>query len=148
MFNYDLGGNAVDVQTSEAMAEIPFNRTLFVQKLTGDDPIKPEVTNITSMDHAFQHYQPNVDVEFEKSDGTTVQENLKFSNVGDFTVKNLVNQSDYLRGQNLEQDAFQKISKQLKTNKALKTVIDNPDTKAAFVDALKALAAELEQENQ
>ena len=148
MFNYDLGGNSVDVQTSEAMAEIPFNRTLFIQKLTADDPVKPEVVNITSVEHAFEHYKPSVDVEFEKADGTTVQENLKFANVGDFTVKNLVNQSDYLRSQNLEQDAYLKITKQLKTNKALKTVMENADSKAAFVDALKALAAELEQENQ
>ena len=146
MFNYDLGGNSVDAQTSEAMAEIPFNRTMFIQKLTADDPIKPEVVNITSVDHAFEHYNPNVDVEFDKTDGTTVQENLKFSNVGDFSVKNLINQSNYLRGQNLEQDAYLKITKQLKTNKALKTVIENPDTKEAFVSALKALAAELESE--
>ncbi len=30
--------------------------------------------------------------------------------------------------------------KQLKTNKALKLVVENPETKEAFVNALKALA--------
>jgi len=37
--------------------------------------------------------------------------------------------------------------KQLKSNKALKTVVESPETKEAFVNALRALATELEANN-
>ena len=145
MFNYDLGGNSVNPEVSEAMAEIAFNKTLFVQKLTADDPIRPEVVNLQTVDEVFAHYKPNVDVEFLKEDGSTASENLKFTNVGSFSVKNVINDSKYLKNVNLEHDAYLKIMKQLKTNKALKLVIENPETKEAFVNALRALAVELEE---
>jgi ribosomal protein L25 (general stress protein Ctc) len=145
MFNYDLGGNSVNPEVSEAMAEIAFNKTLFVQKLTADDPIRPEVVNLQTVDEVFAHYKPNVDIEFSKEDGSTVSENLKFTNIGSFSVKNVVNESKYLKNVNLEHEAYLKIMKQLKTNKALKVVIENPETKEAFVNALRALAVELEE---
>src|SRR3954470_13791754 len=145
MFNYDLGGNSVDAEVSEAMAEIAFNKTLFVQKLTADDPIRPEVVNLQTVDQVFEHFKPNVDIEFSKEDGSTVSENLKFTNVGSFSVKNAINDSKYLKSVNLEHESYLKIMKQLKSNKALKTVIENPETKEAFVNALRALAMELEE---
>ncbi len=145
MFNYDIGGNTVEVQVSEAMAEIAPNKTLFIEKLTADEPIRPEVVNIQSVEQAFEYFKPNIDVEFKKQDGSTVTENLRFNNVGAFSIKNVVNESRYLKSINGEHDSYLKILKQLKTNKALKTVIENPETKEAFVDALRALAAELEE---
>ncbi|MDB5248599.1 MAG: hypothetical protein JWQ40_2993 [Segetibacter sp.] len=144
MFNYDLGGNAVNVEVSEAMAEITPNKTLFIQKLTADEPIRPQVVNIQTVDQAFDYFKPNVDVEFSKQDGATTEENLKFSNLGSFSLKNIVNESKYLKSVNLENESYLKIMKQLKTNKALKTVVENPETKEAFVNALRALALELE----
>jgi len=145
MFNYDLGGNSVDAQVSEAMAEIAPNKTLFIQKLTADEPIRPEVVNIQNVDQAFEHFKPNVDVEFTKQDGSTSNENLKFSNLGSFSLKNIISESKYLKNVNLENESYLKIMKQLKTNKALKTVVENPETKEAFVNALRALAMELEE---
>jgi len=145
MFNYDVGGNAVNPEVSEAMAEIAFNKTLFVQKLTADDPIRPEVVNLQTVQEVFDHYKPNVDVEFTQEDGSTVNENLKFNNVGSFNAKNIVSNSKYLKNVNLEHDSYLKIMKQLKTNKALKLVVENPETKEAFVNALRALAEELDE---
>lgn len=145
MFNYDLGGNSVNVEVSEAMAEIAPNKTLFIQKLTAEEPIRPQVVNIQTVEEAFSHFKPNVDVEFTKQDGSTVSENLKFSSLGSFSLKNIVNESKYLKNVNLEHEAYLKIMKQLKTNKALKTVVENPETKEAFVNALRALAVELEE---
>lgn len=145
MFNYDLGGNAMDVEVSEAMAEIAPNKTLFIQKLTADEPFKPQVVNIQSVQQAFEYFKPNVDVEFSKQDGTTVKENLRFTDVGSFALKSVVNESKYLKNVSSEHEAYLKIMKQLKTNKALKTVVENPETKEAFVNALRALAIELEE---
>jgi hypothetical protein len=56
----------------------------------------------------------------------------------------MTNQSKFLSDLNIQQDQYQKIMKQLKTNKAMKSVLDNPETKAAFVDALHAMIQELD----
>lgn len=131
----------------EGFVEISPNKTLFIQKLTNEDPIRPEIVEgLETVEKVFEYFQPNCDVELDKEDGSTTKENFHFSGLGDFDVKNLTNQSAYLKNLSLENDAYLKIIRQLKTNKSLKNVIENPETKAAFVNALKALAAELEEE--
>lgn len=129
----------------EGFVEISPNKTLFVQKLSYDDPIKPEIVEgLQTVEQVFDHFKPACDVEMDREDGSTSKENFKFGGLGDFDVKSLINQSPFLRNLNLENDAFLKILKQLKTNKSLKNVIENGDTKAAFVNALKAMVAELD----
>lgn len=131
----------------EGFVEISPNKTLFVQKLTHDDPIKPVIVeDLQKIEDVFAHFQPNCDVDLDKEDGSTTKENFKFGGLGDFDVKSLTNQSSYLKNLNLENDAYLKIIKQLKSNKSLKNVIETPETRAAFVNALKALANELESD--
>ena len=130
----------------EGFVEISPNKTLFIKKLTQDDPIRPQIVeNLQKVEDVFAHFNPNVDVELDKEDGSSTEENFKFGGLGDFDVKNLTNQSSYLKGLNTENDAYLKILKQLKTNKSLKNVIENPETKNAFINALKSLASELEE---
>ena len=43
-----------------------------------------------------------------------------------------------------KKNEFAKIIKQLKSNKALKTVLENPETKASFMQALQAMSQEIE----
>jgi hypothetical protein len=129
----------------EGFVEISPNKTLFIQKLTNEPPIKPEVVeNLQTVEDVFNHFKPNCDVELDREDGSTMKENFAFGGVGDFDIKNLTNKSDYLKNLSLENDAYLKIIKQLKSNKSLKNVIDNPETKNAFVNSLKALVSELE----
>ncbi len=145
MFDYGVGGNAVKMDASEGMAEISMNRSLFVQKLTADDPIKPQaVYDLKTVDEVFEHFKPKVEVDFEKPDGTSAGEELHFNNVGDFKASSMVNQSPFLQGLNSQKDEYQKVVKQLKTNKLVKNVIENPETKQAFMAALQALIAELD----
>ncbi len=144
-------GIATTILAPEAMGEgfveISPNKTLFIQKLTNEDPVRPEIVeNLGTVEAVFEHFQPNVDVELDKEDGSTTKENFKFAGLGDFDVKNLTNQSPYLKNLSLENDAYLKVIKQLKTNKSLSKVIENPETKTAFVNALRALAAELEED--
>jgi predicted component of type VI protein secretion system len=146
MFNYEIGGNEKKVDTSEAFGEISPNKTLFIQKLTDNEPLRPEkVEGLKTVEEVFEHYKPNVNVALDKQDGSVVTENLKFSNLGDFGVKNLVQQSSYLRKLNIEREMYLNIIKQLKTNKTLKTTLDNEETRAAFVSALKNFVKELDQ---
>jgi predicted component of type VI protein secretion system len=130
----------------EGFVEISPNKTLFIKKLTQEDPIRPQIVeDLQTVEAVFAHFNPNVDVELEKEDGSTTEENFKFGGLGDFDAKNLTNQSSYLKNLSLENDAYLKILKQLKTNKSLKNVIENPETKNAFISALKSLASELEE---
>jgi len=130
----------------EGFVEISPNKTLFIKKLTYEDPIKPEIVeNLQKVEDVFAHFKPSCNVELDKEDGSTVKENFKFGGLGDFDTKNLTEQSAFLKSLNLEYDAYLKIIKQLKSNKSLKNVIENPDTKAAFVNALKSLVLELEE---
>ena len=146
MFNYEIGGNEKKVDTSEAFGEISHNKTLFIQKLTDNEPLRPEkIEGLRTVEDVFEHFKPSVDVALDKQDGSTVTEKLKFENLGDFGVKQLVNQSGYLNRLNMEREIYLNIIKQLKTNKALKTTLDNEETKAAFINALKGFVSELEQ---
>lgn len=130
----------------EGFVEISPNKTLFIKKLTNEPPIRPEtVEGLQTVEQVFEHFKPNCDVELDKEDGSATKENFAFGGIGDFDIKNITDKSEYLKNLNLENDAYLKIIKQLKSNKSLKTVIENPETKAAFVNSLKALMAELDE---
>ncbi len=130
----------------EGFVEISPNKTLFVQKLTNEPPIKPEIVeDLQTVEQVFDYFKPNCDVELDREDGSTVKENFAFAGLGDFDIKNITNRSDYLKNLSLENDAYLKIIKQLKSNKSLKNIIENPETKQAFVNALRALVAELDE---
>lgn len=145
MFNYGIGGQEVPKDASEGIAEIPMNRTLMIEKLTADDPVKPQITEgLKTIEEVFANYKPQVNVEFQKEDGSSQEEKLNFSNLGDFGSKGITNQSTFLRDLDLKKNEFAKIIKQLKSNKVLKTVLDNPDCKAAFIQALQAMAQEID----
>jgi len=145
MFNYGIGGTEVPKDASEGIADIPQNRTLVIEKLTDNPPVKPQmVYDLKNVDEVFAHFKPSVEVEFEKEDGSNANEVLNFSNLGDFGMRGITTQSNYLQDLNQKQEQYLKIIKQLKSNKSLKSVIENQDTKAAFLGALHALIQELD----
>jgi hypothetical protein len=145
MSSYGIGGNEVKGDASEAIAEIPQNKTLVIEQLTADAPIKPEIVEgLQTVEDVFAHYKPEVEVEFQKEDGSNAKENLSFKNLGDFGVKGITSQSNFLKDLNTQREQYAKIGKQLKTNKLLRSAIENEDTKAALLDALRALIQELD----
>ena len=82
---------------------------------------------------------------FEDANGSIRMENLKFKNLGDFGTKGITAQSSFLTGLETEKDQYQKIVKQLKTNKILKAALEDPDAKKALHDTLQTLIKELEE---
>jgi hypothetical protein len=147
MFDYGVGGQErkLDI-ANEAIADIPINRTMMVQKLTSQPPLRPQIVQgLVNVDDVFNHYKPNVDVEFSDEDGSIVGENLQFKNVGDFTKKGLINQSEFLSGLNVQADDLQKFMRSLKSNKILKAALDNPEAKMAFLEAVAGLINELDE---
>ncbi len=143
---YGLGGTEVKLDANEAIQEIPQNKTLFVEKLTSDTPIKPEIVKgIKTVEEVFEHYKPQVNMEFETIDGSTKKESLQFKNLGDFGIKGITNQSPFLKDLSTEKDQYIKIIKQLKTNKILKAALTDNEAKEALKSAIKGLLEELNQ---
>lgn len=142
--NYGIGGNEVKLDADEAIIAIPQNRTLVAQKLTVDAPVKPElVEGITNVEKAFEHFKPEVKVNFETVDGATKVEVLNFKNLGDFGIKGITTQSNFLSDLETEKDQYQKIIRQLKSNKILKSALEDPEAKKALLESLSSLINEL-----
>jgi len=143
---YGLGGTEVKTDAGEAILDISQNKTLLVQKLTQDQPLKPEIiSGLTSVESVFEHYKPEIEVEFEDADGVESKESLKFSNLGDFGKNGIINQSDYLNALDTEKEQYLKVVKQLRSNKILKSALESPEAKQALLDSIYSLIAELQQ---
>jgi len=146
MLEYGIGGTEVQGDASEAFAEIPQNKTLLCEKLTGDAPIKPVVVKgLQTIDDVFENYKPNVSVEFEDSEGAKKEETLSFKGLSDFGIKGITAQSDFLKSLSIEQEQYQKIIKQLKGNRLLRKTLENPEPKADLLGVMCALLKELEE---
>jgi len=143
---YGIGGTEVKTDANEALQEIPQNRTLLIEKLTQDQPIKPQVVKgLKTIDDVFEHYKPEVGVDFEDSEGVEKKEKLTFNNLGDFGDKGITRQSSFLKGLSTEKDQYVKIIKQLKTNKILKAALTDPEAKQALLESIRALLTEIEE---
>lgn len=143
---YSIGGTVTETEAFEAFADIPQNRVLMAEKLTVDTPIKPEIVEgLTSVEQVFEHFKPKVEMDFETEEGAGRKETLRFSNLGDFGIKGITAQSSYLGDLTLKKEQYQKIIKQLKTNKLLKQALSDAETKEGLIQSLNALIKELEQ---
>ena len=142
---YSIGGTVVETEAFEAFADIPKNRVLLAEKFTASTPIKPEIVEgLTSIEQVFEHFKPQVDVEFETEEGTQRKEIMHFKNLGDFGIKGITPQSSLLNNLTLKREQYQKIIRQLKTNKLLKQAMADKANKADLIAALNALVQELE----
>lgn len=146
IMNYEIGGNEVKQTSSEGIADIPQNRTLFVGLLTADEPISPEsVANLKTVEEVYAKFQPNVDVEFEDAEGLTMKENFRFQDTSDFQVKKMTENSPFLGRLSVQKEFYEKLVKSLRTNKVLQKALENPDSRQAMVEALCQLKNELNQ---
>ncbi|WP_455593533.1 hypothetical protein [Bacteroides sp.] len=147
ILEYGIGGNEVKIDASESVANIPENRSLIVEQLTANEPVNPEaVTGLTSIEEVFNHFSPNIDVEFEDGEGQPVKENFAFDSVADFSVRNMTENSKFLNGLNTDKEFYEGLIKQLRSNKVLQRVLENAESKEAFIAALTSLKTELTTE--
>ena len=146
MTMYGIGGSEVKGDASEAILEIQQNRTLLLEKLTANAPVKPQIVDgLTTIDEVFEHFSPKIDVEFENTEGVSKQEALRFKGLADFGVKGITAQSAFLQDLTAQKDLYNKIMKQLKSNKLLRKALEKADTKQALINAIYALIRELEE---
>jgi len=141
---YGIGGTEVKLDANEAILEIPQNKTLMVEKLTTNTPVKPEIiTGLKTIDDVFDKFKPEIDVDYENADGSEQKETIKFTNLGDFGLKGITRQSNFLGELTTEKEQYAKIIKVLKNHKVLKLALSNPEAKAALLDAIQGLIKEL-----
>jgi hypothetical protein len=144
--NLGIGGTEVKLDAFEAFQDIPSNKVLMAEKLTAMPAVKPTVVEgLTNVEAVFEHYKPNVNVAYEDAVGSTKKETLQFKHLGDFGLKGITAQSPFLNDLNMKHDQYLKIAKQLKTNKMLKAVLNEPDGKENLIGALTALIEEIKQ---
>lgn len=130
-----------------AIRNLKKDRTLIVTSLTSEAPIEPEVVSgLKTMDDVFKHFKPEASVEFEDKDGQQHEETIHFENLADFTPKGISKQSEFLLSLQLEQDFMGDLIKQLKSNKTLQKVLEDPETKEEFLKVLDALINKIPEE--
>ena len=138
IYDYGIGGNEVNVDANESIADIPSNRTLLVQKLT-DEAVSPEtVYGLQTVEDVFEHFSPSVNVEMQDDNGEDVLETMRFKNLGDFNADKLKENSDFLSKLDVEKEQNIKIARQLSSNKALLKALANPETRQAILDLLQS----------
>ena len=144
IYDYGIGGNEVNVDANESIADIPSNRTLLVQKLTDEAPVSPEtVYGLQTVEDVFEHFSPSVNVEMQDDNGEDVLETMRFKNLGDFNADKLKENSDFLSKLDVEKEQNIKIARQLSSNKALLKALANPETRQAILDLLQSSLEEV-----
>lgn len=146
MDTYGIGGTEVKGDASEAISEIPQNRTLMIEKFTVDPPVKPEIIEgLSSIDDVFNHFKPAIEVEFDDTQGKSKTEKFSFNGLADFGTKGIIAQSAMLKDLTIQKEQYFRIIKQLKSNNLLRKALANPDTRQAILNAIYAMSKEIEQ---
>lgn len=145
LYEYGVGGNEVKIDANEAIAEIPSNRTLLVQKLTEEAPLQPETTyGLETLEDVFERFHPSVELEFQDQEGNEIPEKLDFKGLSDFSAKKLKENSPFLSQLNIEREQYLKISRLLSSNKALLKSLSDEEARAEMIQVLEASLVELE----
>ena len=147
--NQDLRKNGFIYETveasSEAMADIPTNRTLLAADLTDRPATRPEMTyELETIDDVFENFQPSVKLSFTDAEGGTVNEELHFANLGDFGKDAITEQSAFLRELEAMKSDYATFSTRLQNNKVLQRVLSDPDKKRHYLTTLRSLLQDLE----
>ena len=145
LYEYGVGGNEVKIDANEAIAEIPSNRTLLVQKLPEEAPLQPEtIYGLETLEDVFERFQPSVELEFQDQEGNEIPEKLDFKGLSDFSAKKLKENSPFLSQLNIEREQYLKISRLLSSNKALLKSLSDEEARAEMIQVLEASLVELE----
>lgn len=131
-------------QGADKIEALPPSRTMYVAALT-QDPDMEKTSELETMEDIFQHFKPNVDVEFQNEDGAPVAETLSFLKVSDFSPEGMLEQSPFLKEVNDKAFNFDRFYKQLKSNRPLQKALADPATRAAYLNALQKLIGELQE---
>lgn len=141
---------APDEQSNAKVSPIDSNKTLMIDQYTTDaEPGNPElVEDIQSIDDAFAHFKPKVNVDFTDEEGGSVSETLKFGELRDFEANGgkgrLVENSEFLSGVKQKIDTNAKIRKSIEQNRKLRDILKDEASREELKEMLEAMLAEIE----
>lgn len=144
---------APDEESNAKVSPIDNNKTLMIDQYTSDaEPGNPElVEDIQTIDDAFAHFKPSVEVDFIDEEGGSVNEKLHFSELRDFEAQGgkgkLVSNSAFLSGVKQKIDVNTKIRKNIEQNRKLRDILKDSSSREELKEMLKAMLAELESNN-
>ncbi len=142
---------ATDEESGSQVSALDTNKTLFIDQYTsdaqGEDPELFE--DAKTIGDVFDHFKPNVEVQFTGEDGGVVSETLHFNEIKDFEADggrgNLVANSEFLSEQKSQMDSYAKVRKQIEQNKKLRDILKDPKSKEELKDYLEYLLNELKE---
>ena len=144
---------APDEESNAKVSPIDNNKTLMMDQYTSDvEPGNPElVEDIQTIDEAFAHFKPSVEVDFIDEEGGSVNEKLHFNELRDFEAQGgkgkLVSNSTFLSGVKQNIDVNAKIRKNIEQNRKLRDILKDKSSRAELKEMLKAMLDELEGNN-
>ena len=145
MMNY---GNEQAADNNEHFVDIPQNRTLMLESLTSEPPLRPEVVHgLQTTNQVFHHYKPSVEMDFRDINGALRVETLQFTSLDDFGADSIVAQSQFLKSNQQQKDRYLNIIRQLRTNKTLSAALNDTSARQALLDAVHSMITELKQAN-
>jgi len=142
---------ATDEESGSQVSALDTNKTLFIDQYTsdaqGEDPELFE--DAKTIGDVFDHFKPNVEVQFTGEDGGIVSETLHFNEIKDFEADggrgNLVANSEFLSGQKAQMDSYAKVRKQIEQNKKLRDILKDPQSKEELKEYLEYILNELKE---
>ena len=141
-----------DEESGNSVNAISQNKTLIVDQFS-DSVSEPELLqDAKNIKEVFEHFKPEVDVEFSDESGSPVSETLKFREMKDFDVDEgkgqLVQNSDFLMSVKTNIESNAKMKKQIETNKKLRDVLNKTEDKESLKQTLQAMLDELNANKQ
>jgi predicted component of type VI protein secretion system len=136
-----------DEESGNAINAISQNKTLLVDQFS-DSVSEPELLqDAKNIKEVFEHFKPEIGIEFSDESGSSVSETMKFKEMKDFDVDEgkgqLVQNSEFLMSVKSNVDANAKMKKQIETNKKLRDVVNNSTDKESLKRTLQAMLEEL-----
>lgn len=141
---------APDEESNAKVTPIDNNKTLMIDQYTSDaEPGNPEfVEDIRTIEDAFAHFKPSVEVDFTDEEGGSTSEKLHFGELRDFEAQGgkgrLVANSQFLSGVKQKIDTNIKIRKSIEQNRKLRDILKDSSAKDELKEMLKAMLEELE----
>ena len=143
-----------DEESNAKVSPIDNNKSLKIDQYTSNvEPGNPEfVENIQTLQDAFAHFKPSVEVDFVDEEGGSVNEVLHFSELRDFEAQGgkgrLVENSQFLSGVKKKIDTSSKIRKSIEQNRKLRDILKDSTAKEELKEMLQAMLDELESNNK
>ena len=142
---------ATDEESGSNVSALDTNKTLFIDQYTTDVQSEdPELfEDAKTIGDVFNHFKPEVEVNFTDDEGGVVTETLHFNEIKDFEANggkgNLVANSEFLSGEKSQLDSYAKVRKQIEQNKKLRDIIKDPKSKEELKEYLQYLLSELKE---